>query len=269
MGRLAWVLSPSLRRHLEANVRQAYPDHIEAQRVMRGAIASAGRTIFEIPLLWRLPHEEIMARVRRVEGLEAVEQARARGQGLIFLTPHVGAFEVAGHFCASIAPTTALFRPPRQGWLAPLMWNGRAKRNLEQAPADISGVRLLMRALKRKDAIFMLPDQAPSAGEGRWLDFFGRPAYTMTLAARLSEMDAAVIFMVARRLPWGRGYEILLRPPRQALAGSTEERAQQINHEIEAMIRLCPEQYLWSYNRYKRPRGAEPPPDARQTGVAG
>lgn len=249
------------------HLRLALGDVPELAGLARNAAREEGRILAEMPHLWRLSHRELVALVRKVDGLDVVESAKAAGKGVIFLTPHLGSFEVAGHFCASLLPTTALFRPPRQDWLAPLMWEGRVKDNLHQAPADVSGVRLLLKALKRKEAVFMLPDQAPSAGEGRWLPFFGRPAYTMTLAARLTETGAAPIFMFARRLPGGRGYEVLLRSPAQPITGSTEERAARINEGMESLIRGCPSQYLWSYNRYKRPAGAEPPPAAN--GLAG
>ena len=108
----------------------------------------------------------------------------------------------------------------------------------------------------------LLPDQAPKVGEGRWANFFGKPAYTMTLAARLSECGAAVIMVWAERLPGGTGYHFHLQAPTQPLDGDTETRTQQINHEIEQLIRQCPAQYLWGYNRYKRPRGAEAPPQS-------
>jgi KDO2-lipid IV(A) lauroyltransferase len=136
---------------------------------------------------------------------------------------------------------------------------GRARAQLHLAAADLGGVRTLLKALRRGEAVGMLPDQAPKVGEGRWLDFFGKPAYTMTLAARLTESGAAVLMVWAERLPGGAGYHFRLQAPSQPLCGNTEERAQQINHEIEALIRQCPEQYLWGYNRYKRPAGAEAP----------
>lgn len=107
----------------------------------------------------------------------------------------------------------------------------------------------------------MLPDQAPKVGEGRWIDFFGKPAYTMTLAARLSESGAAVIMVWAERLPGGAGYHFHLQAPTQPFTGNTEERAGQISREIERLILQCPQQYLWGYNRYKRRRGAEMTPD--------
>jgi KDO2-lipid IV(A) lauroyltransferase len=128
------------------------------------------------------------------------------------------------------------------------------------APADLSGVRRLIGALRKGEAVGLLPDQAPGAGEGKWLPWFGRPAYTMTLAARLSETGAALIFAFAERLPAGRGYRLHFRGPRTPLVGDTLARAMQLNAEIEALVLECPQQYLWGYNRYKRPAGAEPPP---------
>ena len=133
---------------------------------------------------------------------------------------------------------------------------------LHLAAADLSGVRGLIKALKRGEAVGLLPDQAPKMGEGKWLPFFGKPAYTMTLAARLTETGAAVIFAFGERLSGGAGYRMHLRGPQFPIEGSLEERATAINREIEALIRSCPGQYLWGYNRYKRPRGVEPPPVA-------
>ena len=111
----------------------------------------------------------------------------------------------------------------------------------------------------------MLPDQAPKVGEGRWLDFFGRPAYTMTLAARLTEVGAAVFVVWAERLAGGGGYHFHLQVPMQPMSGTTEMRAQQISHEMERLILQCPEQYLWGYNRYKCPSGVEPAPGREAT----
>lgn len=108
----------------------------------------------------------------------------------------------------------------------------------------------------------MLPDQAPRRGEGRWIDFFGRPAYTMTLAAKLSESGAAVVLAWGERLPDGEGYRLHFMPPASPVTGTLEERAFAINREMEQLILQCPEQYLWGYNRYKRRRGTEPAPES-------
>jgi KDO2-lipid IV(A) lauroyltransferase len=138
---------------------------------------------------------------------------------------------------------------------------GRVREQSHLAPADLSGVRILLKALRRGEAVGMLPDQAPKVGEGRWLDFFGRPAYTMTLAAKLTENGAAAIMVWVERLPRGTGYHLHLQRPATPIRGTTDERALAINREMEGLIRQCPEQYLWGYNRYKRPRGADAPPE--------
>ena len=260
LGWLAWLLSPTYRRHMQENMELALGAE-NAQRVRSAAIAAAGRQMLELPKIWLHPLEDTAARVLKVSGWELFEAARQKGKGIVFLTPHLGCFEVTAQYVSTFAPITVLYRPPRQAWLQTMIEAGRARAQLYLAAADLGGVRTLLKALRRGEAVGMLPDQAPRVGEGRWLDFFGKPAYTMTLAARLTESGATVIVCWAERLPGGAGYHFHLHAPTQPITGSTEERARQINREIEHLIRQCPAQYLWGYNRYKRPAGAEPPPD--------
>jgi KDO2-lipid IV(A) lauroyltransferase len=169
----------------------------------------------------------------------------------------MGCFEVAAQYAASLMPITVLYRPPKIGWLEPLMQEGRARPNVRLVPADVSGVRAVLAALKRGEAAGFLPDQVPGEGEGEWADFFGRRAYTMTLAARLAERDGVLCFLVyAKRLPRGAGYAIVLRPFPGIVPGESATR--RVNRGLEALVRECPEQYLWGYNRYKTPKGARP-----------
>jgi KDO2-lipid IV(A) lauroyltransferase len=256
---LGWSLygmSPTYRRNLRDNLRQAgYAD----ARTRREAIASAGRMLAELPALWFRPHAEVTRLVREVQGEAQALAARDAGKALLFLTPHMGCFEITAQYAALRAPITVLYRPPRLAWLDPLMREGRGRPNVRLVPADVSGVRELFRALQRGEAVGFLPDQVPGAGEGEWAEFFGRPAYTATLAGRLAGRDDLACFLAfARRLPRGAGYEIVLRPLAQPLPG--EAPARRINRALEALVRECPEQYLWGYNRYKTPQGAKPPP---------
>ena len=258
LGWLAWLFSPTYRRHMHENMVLALGES-EARRVRPSAIANAGRSSLELPKIWLRPLEETAARVVKVSGWELVEEATRTGKGIVYLTPHLGCFEVTAQYLSTHAPITVLYRPPKQAWLQTMIEAGRARAQLRIAAADLGGVRALLKALKRGEAVGMLPDQAPRVGEGVWLDFFGKPAYTMTLAARLTESGAAVIMVWAERLAGGAGYHFHLQRPTQALSGDTVQRAQQISHDIELLIRQCPQQYLWAYNRYKRPRGVEAP----------
>lgn len=239
-GWLAWLLSPGYRRHLSENLAQAGWSALRS-----AAIAEAGKTAGELPRIWLRPHVETMGRVVSIAGRSCLEAARQAGRGVVFLTPHLGCFEIAAQYCSTLGPMTALYRRPRQAWLAPLIEQGRGTR-FKLAPADLGGVRKLLKALKAGEAVFLLPDQAPGVGEGVWAPFFGRPAYTMTLAARLAQSGATVLFVYAERLAYGAGYALHFSEP----AGEIRTPAD-INREIEGLVRRLPEQYLWGYNRYK------------------
>jgi KDO2-lipid IV(A) lauroyltransferase len=254
LGWLIYGISPTYRCNLRANLQQAgYAD----LRVRRDAIAAAGKLLAELPALWFRPHAEVAALVREVDGVEQALAAHAQGKPLLLLTPHMGCFEVTAQYAAMYMPITVLYRPPKLGWLEPLMLEGRSRANVRLVPADLSGVREVLQALRRAEAVGFLPDQVPSEGEGEWAEFFGRPAYTMTLAARLAQRDGVSCFLAfGRRLPRGRGYAIVLRPLPPALPG--ERSTRRLNRALEDLVRECPGQYLWSYNRYKVPKGAKP-----------
>ncbi|QDX82372.1 lipid A biosynthesis acyltransferase [Denitratisoma sp. DHT3] len=257
-GWLAYFLVPRYRRLLRQNLMQA---GLDAPGRALGAAVQAGRALLELPKLWLRPQAEVVGRVVQVSGWSLVEQAWAAGHGVLFLTPHLGCFEITAQYYASRRPMTVLYRRPKRAALAPLIERGRGA-NLKLAPADLSGVRTLLRALRQGEAVGMLPDQVPGSGEGVWVPFFGRPAYTMTLAARLADSGATVLLAYAERLPGGRGYHLRLFPLPAPLEGEPARKAAALNRALEDLIRQCPEQYLWGYNRYKRPRGAPPPPEA-------
>jgi len=220
--------------------------------------------VFELPKIWCRPHAEVAARVVEVHGWEEAEVAQRAGRGIIFLTPHLGCFDVSAQYIATQLPLTVLYRAPKQRWLQPLMEEGRGRgERLRLAPADLSGVRKLIGVLRKGGAIGLLPDQAPGAGEGKWLPFFGRPAYTMTLTGRLQESSgAALVFCFAERLADGRGFRLRLRAREEPLPADRAAAALAVNRGVEELVRLAPEQYLWGYNRYKRPAGAPPAPGA-------
>ncbi|MEO1767349.1 lysophospholipid acyltransferase family protein [Thiobacter aerophilum] len=260
LGWLVYAASPSYRRrfrdHLAAS--RLAPDEAALRRLRRAAIAHAGKAMMELAVIWGRPLPEVVAWVR-CEGWQYVEAALAEGRGLILLTPHLGCFEVAALYAAQRIPLTVLYRPPKLRWLASPMAKGRARGGMKLAPTDVTGVRRLFAALKRGEAVGLLPDQVPGAGEGVWAPFFGRPAYTMTLVSKLAvKTGAPVLLAVARRLPRGRGYHLSLRPLPFPFTGEKVQDAGLVNAAIESLVRECPEQYLWSYNRYKRPRGARP-----------
>ena len=251
MGWLAYGLSSTYRQRFSENA--ALADYPVAQ--VRGAIGHAGRMVAELPRLWMgAPiHYEW-------DNDAAVDRAYAAGQGIVFLTPHMGCFEISAQSAAErysgrYGPMTVLYRPARQVWLANVMASARNRPGLETAPTNLAGVRQMIRALRNGRAVGLLPDQVPPEGMGQWAPVFGRKAYTMTLAARLVlQTGATVLVAWAERLSWGRGFCIHVRELPEPLSSDLDTAMAQINQAMEQLIRECPQQYLWGYARYKQPR---------------
>lgn len=259
LGWLIFLVSNRYRRRLTAHARQAGC----GWRVALASVGEAGKLVAELPRLW-------LGRPVRVgwEGAACIEAAQAHGAGVLFLTPHMGCFEIAAQAYAqrfgARQPITVLFRPARQAWLNQLMATARDRPGLHTAPTTLAGVKQLIKALKVGHAVGLLPDQVPPKGQGVWAPFFGRDAYTMTLSARLAHAAGTQIVLAwGERLSWGRGYLVHVRAfdavLAEALSSDPTLAAQQINRAMEQLVRECPRQYLWSYDRYKPPRAATPP----------
>ncbi len=249
LGWTVYRLSPSYSGRLGENLKQSgcYGSEAEYRRLLKESVAETGKAFLELFPVW---FGKDMEKLVQCGDWEVVKKAEEAGKGIIFLTPHLGCFEISALYCAQFMPLTVLYRKPKIAWLDMVMNEGR--RHVSLAPADLSGVRKLFRALKKGEAVGLLPDQAPGAGEGEWAEFFGRPAYTMTLAGRLrASTGAAVVMAFAERLPEGKGYRLHL----EALEGPITP--QGLNLSVEKLVRTCPSQYLWSYNRYKTPAGAK------------
>lgn len=257
LGRCVYAVPGRYRNRLRANSLQAgYTDPAFARR----AAAEAGAMILETPKVW-LQTEECLKRVINDED-HIVKEAHAEGRGVLYLTPHLGCFEITARCMVRYGPLTVMYRPPRYAALEPAMEQARNIPGLKAVPATMQGVRQFVRALKRGESVGMLPDQVPGSGDGVWAPFFGRPALTMTLAGKLArQTGVAVILLAGERLPRGKGWRMhYLRLP-EPLPSDPEALACLINSSMETLIQRFPEQYLWSYNRYKIPSDAPPLPD--------
>ena len=254
LGWVVYLSSPSYRRRMRANMTQAgYAQHLSA------AVAEAGKSIVELPFIWCADPKRV-SRHATDENWAIVQTELDAGRGIVFLTPHLGCFEIVAQEIALRTELMVMYRPPKKEALKPLIEGARARDNLLLAPATMSGVRMLAKFLKKGKPIGLLPDQVPQEGEGVWAKFFGRDAYTMTLPAKLAQLgDATIIVTYAERLPGGKGYVIRFVPFDGTLDGDAAQQAQAINSAMERLIARNPSQYYWSYNRYKVPAGIAAP----------
>lgn len=261
VGTLLYYLNPSARRMSRANIKQsslldnAEPNFLK--QFLKQNAQEHGKAILETLAIWSKADHEIRALVKNAHNWQCVEDALSQKKGIIFLTPHMGCFEITSIYYGSRHPITVLFRPPKLKFLLPLILRGRQRTGVSLAEANAGGVRKLMQALKKGEAVGILPDQVPKSGEGEWADFFGKPAYTMTLASKLAEKTGATVIMAfGERLDNGEGYAIHLTKVDSIATPAL------LNQAIERQIAQKPAQYLWQYNRYKMRRHALAKPNA-------
>ena len=233
----------------------------DCNRLLRQSISEYGKAIMELLPLWLgAADKKVLKWVRRTSGWEQIDAARAAGKGVILVAPHIGCFEIIGQYFGSLHPFTIMYKPSPQPVLDTLMLAGRQRGQTKLVPADMAGVRGLLAALRRREGIGILPDHVASSGDGVWAPFFGRPAYTPTLVASLQRKTGATAFFVAaERLGWGRGYHLHVYPLDDALPEEKTAAALRINQGVEAVVRHFPAQYMWTYNRHKRPGGVALP----------
>ncbi|MBU2477923.1 MAG: lysophospholipid acyltransferase family protein, partial [Gammaproteobacteria bacterium] len=182
------------------------------------------------------------------------------GRGVILATPHHGSWEMAGHIAAVRWGITTLYKPPRLIGMDKLIRQGRQQLGAQLVATDAKGIRSLYETLSRGGAIGILPDQDPGESGGIFAPFFGIPANSMVLLSRLARKTGAPVFICfCERLPGTQGYKLHCLP---APAGVDDADATvavtAMNAGIENCVRLCPEQYQWSYRRFRTRPAGEP-----------
>lgn len=258
---LAHIPSP-LRQHCALNLRLCLPElsSVEQRRLLRASLIETGKTVLEAGPLWFWPAERIRALMGEAVNIEMVDAAVRAGRGVILATPHLGSWEMAGHFCGDRWGITILYRPPRLAALDSLLRRGRERCGACAVPTDAGGVRRLYETLSHGGVVGILPDQDPGQGGGVFAPFFGIPANSMVLLSRLArKTGAAVFFGYCERLPGTQGYRIHFLPAPAGIADPDPQvGTTAMNHGVEACVRALPEQYQWSYRRFRNRPSGEP-----------
>lgn len=256
VGSLLWATNNGRKIAALKNIALCLPelDASQRERLARVALKHEMKSVLETPFFWLGPKDKLLASVIETRGEEHVQQALARGKGIIMLTLHLGGWEAPGHVYASRHPITAVYKK-QGGALEELGVNGRTRTGAKVIPAEGGSTRAqILPLLAKNEAFYFMPDQDPPEGRGVFAPFFGVAAHTPTLVTKLAqESGAAVIFMYGERLPEGRGYIAHYSPaPAAVYDPDLVTSATAINAEIERCIRECPEQFWWGYKRFRR-----------------
>jgi KDO2-lipid IV(A) lauroyltransferase len=249
-------------RITRVNLDLCFPDEDvrRRRRLLHHSLAHTGRAFLELGALWTWDRPRLKSLAVEVRGGELLDAARERGHGLLLLCPHLGAWEFATIYSSIRWPAVSLYRPPRVRELDAFFRRCRQRFGGELLSPGRGGVRELLRHLAAGKMAMVLPDQDAGEGRGVFVPFFGHLANTMVLVPRLASRARAEIFYAwAERLPRGRGYVLHYRRASPALRDrDLGVAARALNADLEAQIRHLPEQYLWSYKRFRIQ-----PPDRR------
>ena len=263
LGSLLWLVPNGFRamtlRHLELCLPQRSAG--ERAHIARRSLIESCKAICEVPALWFGPEWRLRRWLRDEATLAKLRATLAEGKGAIMLTPHLGAWEITSLFGTQACPITILYKP-QKGAAEAVIQRGRSRLpGLKAVPTTSAGVKGLLRALKHGEMAGILPDHDPPEESGtRFAPFFGIPANTMDLVGKLAARSGAPVwFFVAERLSWGRGFRFHME---RAPAGidDVETSPAALNQGVEACVLRLPEQYWWSYKRFRRlPPGAADP----------
>jgi len=260
LGNLFNRFNNQMRHVARCNIDRCFPEWTPQQRsqLVRESLQETIKAALETGGLWLWSPEYILAKIQEVSGASLLEEAVARGKGVILAAPHLGAWEVAGLYCSRYGPMTFLYRPPRIQKLDNLIREARGRAGATLVRTDAGGVRTLYKALGRGELVGILPDQDPDRASGVFAPFFGVQANTMTLLSRLAAKTGATVLMVyAERLPKGKGYHLHFQKMDAALVeGDDVQKATCLNQAVEQCVLQQPAQYQWAYKRFKtRPEG--------------
>ncbi|XGA79271.1 lysophospholipid acyltransferase family protein [Halomonas sp. CH40] len=255
VGSLVYRFSRRERDVTMTNLEVVYPHLSATQRTQlaRDSLRHSTATMLELGHAWMAPPAHVEAHILAVHGRDKLDSARAEERGVIVLAPHFGNWEVLNFWLSSHFPFTAMYEPPKIAELDPVIRQGRERMGALLVPTNPRGVAALLKALKRCEAIGILPDQEPDWGSGVFAPFFQRDAYTATLLPKLvMRTRARVVTGVARRLP-GKGFEIhFLDADDRVYSEDETQSATGVNASVEAAIALDPAQYQWEYKRYRK-----------------
>ncbi|MCF6235404.1 MAG: lysophospholipid acyltransferase family protein [Gammaproteobacteria bacterium] len=248
------------RQITQTNIQLCFPEFsaLQQQDLVKKSLIEMGKSITEIGYLWLRPKTDILKLIHEVSGKKHLIEAMKQNRGAIIAAPHLGTWEVIGLYCSENFPMTILYRPPRLKKLDNMIRTARQKNGAKLVPTTAKGVKSLYKALACNELIGILPDQDPGKNGGIFAPFFNIQTNTMLLLSRLATKNCTpIIFCYAERMPRGKGFHLHFIPANKKISDKNSQiAATGLNADIEKCIRQLPQQYQWSYKRFRnRPEG--------------
>ena len=259
IGWIMWRMDVRGTRVARENIALCLPQlSVDArEQLVRASMLHTGQMILETPAAWLGRPDKIDGWIREVENEQLLLDAIAAPEGVVIMLPHIGNWEMFNVYIAlRVGPCTALYAPPRQDYLKPLMQTVRSQFGNELVPTNRQGITALFRRLKEGKCVIVLPDQVPATGE--FAPFFGQRAFTDALVTRLiAKTGARAVCCVVQRLPDAAGFKLVVTDAHADIYAKDPATAMKgMNQSVEACVLSVPAQNQWEYKRFKmRPKG--------------
>ncbi len=251
LGKLLFAFKSDAKNASRQNLEICFPNlnQSELQELLKKVLIETGKNLTESGLIWNQSFKDNAKLIRNIRGEHYLEDSKKT----ILLVPHTGCWEITGRVLAEKRKVTFMYRPLRSAKQNDYLFDRRNQGNLTMASANRSGILKIQRALNSNELVGMLPDQDPGEDGGIMAPFFNKEVNTMTLLARLAKKhNAQVLMLWAERLKKGRGYDLNFEPVDLSVNGDDiDSYVKVMNQSIESLVRKIPEQYMWSYRRFK------------------
>ena len=259
LGAGMYRVAADRRRIAARNLELCFPEKSakERKRLLKENFASTGIAFFEMAMSWWWPKSRL-ARLAHVEGLEHLKQAHLDGKGVILMALHFTTLEIGAALLGQKHTIDGMYREHGNPLLDFIQRRGRERHNLDSLAVERDDVRGMLKLLRSGRAIWYAPDQDYGAKQSIFVPLFGIQAATVTATSKFARLGKALVMpFTQERLADGSGYRLVIHPPLTDFPGESDEvDCLRINQWVEASVRECPEQYLWTHRRFKsRPPG--------------
>lgn len=259
LGKLMYCFAKQRRHVAKRNLELCFPDWTEQERrrVLKENFESSGIAFFEMGMSWWWSKKRL-SKLLTIDGLEHLEAAQKRGQGVILMAIHFTTLEIGAALLGQLHTIDGMYRAHKNPVFDYVQRRGRERHNDDSIAIEREDIRSMLRQLRDGRAIWYAPDQDYGIKQSIFVPLFGVPAATVTATSKFAKLGRAVVVpMQQTRLPHGRGYLIQIEPSLADFPTDSEEAdCLRINQWIERAILAQPEQYLWAHRRFKtRPEG--------------
>ncbi|OTG93967.1 lipid A biosynthesis acyltransferase [Acinetobacter sp. ANC 4654] len=250
----------SMKRITRINLQLAYPSlSTQQQKIfIKNSLKSQCMTYVESIKCWGMPPEYNLALLKNTYGEQYFTEALANKKGVIVVIAHFGCWELLNTWLNQYASPMIMYKPNKNKGIDRFMLEARQRLNTTLVPTNENGVRSIFKHLKQGGLTVILPDHLPKESGGIYSNFFGQKTLSTTLVSKLASKTQCNIIGLSCIRDEVSGFNVhCSRLSDDILSKDLQTSVDRLNQNLEAMINIAPEQYLWSYKRFRKVEGQE------------